>query len=193
LLRLTHITAPPREKFARHDARSVLARSYGCGSWPKLKAAVDGVTAARLHEAVESGDLETTRQLLARRPEIVDLGRGDMRAVHMAVLRRDLETTKLLLEFGADPDGGIWPNRDATGPFVIARDGGYQEIVDVIETSAASRRRRGRRPGCATGRTSPPGGKAFPGSDRIPAALVRRQLAEPKARRTATGSEIRVR
>jgi hypothetical protein len=37
-----------------------------------------------------------------------------MRAVHMAVLRRDLEMTRLLLEFKADPNGGIWPKRDAT-------------------------------------------------------------------------------
>ena len=126
-----HRTATP-ETFALHDAQFVLARSYGFESWPKLKAAVDGVTAAKLHEAAESGDLETARELLTRRPEIVDLGRGEMRALHMAVLRRDLEMTKLLLEFGADPDGGIWPKRDATSPYVLARERGYDEIVDVL-------------------------------------------------------------
>src|SRR5712691_4961798 len=82
-----HRTATP-ETFALHDAQFVLARSYGFESWPKLKAAVDGVTATRLHEAVESGDLRTARELLTRRPEIVDLGRGETRALHMAVLRR---------------------------------------------------------------------------------------------------------
>ena len=51
-----HRTATP-ETFALHDAQFVLARSYGFESWAKLKAAVDGVTAARLHEAVERGDL----------------------------------------------------------------------------------------------------------------------------------------
>ena len=95
-----HRTATP-ESFALHDAQFVLARSYGFESWPKLKAAVDGVTAARLHAAVEGGDLKTAREMPTRRPEIVDLGRGEMRAVHMAVLRHDLEMTKLLLEFGA--------------------------------------------------------------------------------------------
>src|SRR6185369_4655034 len=89
---------PAPGTFALHDAQFVLARSYGFESWPKLKAAVDGVTAARLHEAAENGDLAAARQLLTRRPEIVDLGRGEMRAIHMAVLRRDLEMTKLLLE-----------------------------------------------------------------------------------------------
>jgi hypothetical protein len=136
-----HRTATPAT-FALHDAQFVLARSYGFESWPKLKAAVDGVTAVKLHEAVENGDLDTTRHLLGRRPEIVDLGRGEMRALHMAVLRRDLSMTKLLLEFGADPDGGIYPNRDATSPFVIARDRGYDEIRDVIDTA---RRKRGAR------------------------------------------------
>jgi len=137
-----HRTATPAT-FALHDAQFVLARSYGFESWPKLKAAVDGVTAVKLHEAVESGDLETTRHLLVRRPEIVDLGRGEMRALHMAVLRRDLSMTKLLLEFGADPDGGIYPNRDATTPFVIARDRGYDEIREVIDTARRNRGARG--------------------------------------------------
>src|SRR6476469_1003895 len=54
-----HHRAATPETFALHDAQFVLARSYGFESWPKLKAAVDGVTAARLHAAVESGDLKT--------------------------------------------------------------------------------------------------------------------------------------
>src|SRR5579884_760854 len=70
-----HDTAAP-ETFALHDAQFVLARSYGFESWPKLKAAVDGVTAKRLHDAVESGDISAARALLGRRPEIVDQGRG---------------------------------------------------------------------------------------------------------------------
>src|SRR5215472_5979651 len=80
-----HQTATP-DNFALHDAQFVLARSYGFESWPKLKAAVDGVTAKKLHEAVEGGDVKTARELLTRRPEIVDFGRGEMRALHMAVL-----------------------------------------------------------------------------------------------------------
>ena len=139
-----HRTATP-ETFALHDAQFVLARSYGFESWPKLKAAVDGVTAAKLHEAAESGDLKAARDLLTRRPEIVDLGRGEMRALHMAVLRRDLEMTKLLLEFGADPDSGIWPKRDATSAYVIARDRGYDEIVEAIRDAHEKRGARGPR------------------------------------------------
>lgn len=136
-----HRTATP-ENFALHDAQFVLARSYGFESWPKLKAAVDGVTATRLHQAVESGDVETARNLLTRRPEIVDLGRGEMSPLNMAVMRRDLAMTNLLLEFGANPDAGIWPNRDATSPRVIARDRGYHEISHAIYQALEKRGRR---------------------------------------------------
>jgi ankyrin repeat protein len=144
---LAEVTAYRRaatpESFALHDAQFVLARSYGFESWPKLKAAVDGVTAARLHQAVESRDLRTARELLTRRPEIVDLGRGEMRAAHMAVLNRDLEMTRLLLEFGADPDGGIWPKRDATSPYILARERGYDEIAAVLRAAREKRGARG--------------------------------------------------
>ena len=50
------------ETFALHDAQFVLARSYGFESWPKLKAAIEGVTAVKLHQAVESGDLAGVRE-----------------------------------------------------------------------------------------------------------------------------------
>jgi ankyrin repeat protein len=132
-----HHTADP-ETFALHDAQFVLARSYGFESWPKLKAAVDGVTAAKLYEAVESADLNRVRELLTRRPEIVDRGRR-MSPLNLAVQRRDLGMTKLLLEFGADPDAGIWPYRDATSPRAMARDRGYQEISDAINAALEKR------------------------------------------------------
>src|SRR4029079_9257063 len=105
--------------------------------------AVDGVTATRLHQAVESGDRKTARELLTRRPEIVDMGRGEMRAIHMAVLRRDLDMTTLLLEFGADPDGGIYPKRDATSPYILARDRGFDEITTVLRAAREKRGARG--------------------------------------------------
>lgn len=137
-----HRTANP-ESFALHDAQFVLARSYGFESWPKLKVHVDGVTARHLHEVVERGDVATARELLTRRPEIVDLGRGEVRPIHMAILRRDLGMTKLLLEFDADTETGIWPNRDATGPYVIARERGYDEIATVIREAREKRGARG--------------------------------------------------
>jgi ankyrin repeat protein len=138
-----HRTATP-ETFALHDAQFVLARSYGFESWPKLKAAVDGVTTTRLHEAVQKGDLSAVRALLARRPEIVDLLREgpsgfEIRAIHIAVMARDVEMTRLLLEAGADTRDGIWPNRDATSPRTIAEERGYDEIVALMTAQEEKR------------------------------------------------------
>jgi ankyrin repeat protein len=131
-----HRTATPHT-FALHDAQFVLSRAYGFESWPKLKAAVEGVTTKRLHEAVKKGDLVAVRALLARRPEIVDLLHGgpsgfEIRALHIAVMARDVEMTRLLLEAGGDTRGGIWPNRDATSPRTIAEERGYDEIVALM-------------------------------------------------------------
>ena len=138
-----HRTATP-DTFALHDAQFVLARSYGFESWPKLKAAVEGVTTKRLHEAVQKGDLGAVRALLARRPEIVDLLRGgpsgfEIRALHIAVMARDVEMTRLLLEAGADTRDGIWPNRDATSPRTIAEERGYDEIVALMTAQEEKR------------------------------------------------------
>src|SRR5690348_11672202 len=136
-----HRGADP-ETFALHDAQFVLARSYGFESWPKLKAAVDGVTAANLYDAVESADAKTVRELLTRRPELVDRGRG-VSPLNLAVQRRDLEMTKLLLEFGANPNEGIWPYRDATSPRVMAHERGYEEISAAIQEALEKRGMRG--------------------------------------------------
>lgn len=138
-----HRTATPAT-FALHDAQFVLARSYGFESWPKLKAGVEGVTTKRLHDAVKQGNLEAVRALLARRPEIVDLLPGgpsgsEIRALHIAVMARDVEMTRLLLESGADTRDGIWPNRDATGPRTIAEERGYDEIVALMTAHEETR------------------------------------------------------
>src|SRR5262245_59987879 len=138
-----HRAATP-DTFALHDAQFVLARSSGFESWPKLKAAVEGVTTKRLHEAVKKGDHGAVRALLARRPEIVDLLHGgpsgfEIRALHIAVMARDVEMTRLLLEAGADTRDGIWPNRDATSPRTIAEERGYDEIVALMTAQEEKR------------------------------------------------------
>ena len=77
--------------FALHDAQLVLARSYGFDSWPKLRARVDGVTLARLADAVRAGDLAQVAAVLSRRPELVhrDMAETDEHQVlHFAVLAR---------------------------------------------------------------------------------------------------------
>lgn len=122
-------------RFALHDAQLVTARSYGFESWPKLKARIDGVNAARLCDAVERGDIESVRSMLRRRPEIVNFERpnqSEHRALHIAVMRRDLAMVKILMAHGANPNSGIWPYREETSPLMLAIGRGYDEIVAAI-------------------------------------------------------------
>jgi hypothetical protein len=105
-----HYRGGGRATFALHDAQLVLARSYGFASWSKLKAYVERVTAARLCEAVDRGDLAAVRDLLRRRSEIVNLEwpeHGEQRALHTAVLRCDPAMVRLLMQNGANARAGI--------------------------------------------------------------------------------------
>ncbi|SPE27892.1 hypothetical protein SBA3_140005 [Candidatus Sulfopaludibacter sp. SbA3] len=139
-----HYQQADATRFALHDAQLVLARAYGFDSWPKLKAYVDGVTAGRLCDAVEQGDLAAVRGMLQRRPEIVNLerpGHGEQRAIHVAVLRRDGAMVRLLMENGADARRGIWPHRDATSALTLAIERGYDELAAIIHEE--ERRRQG--------------------------------------------------
>ncbi len=71
----------------------------------------------------------------------MDMAENDEhRALHYAVLRRDAAMVRLLMEAGADARKGIFPHRDATSAFVIARDREYHEICAVIEEEERLRR-----------------------------------------------------
>jgi ankyrin repeat protein len=121
--------------FALHDAQLVLARSYGFDSWPKLKAYVDGVTVARLADAVRARDVTRVRAMLRVRPELVNMAMAEndeRRALHFAVLDRSAEITRLLMRHGADARAGIYPHRGATTAIAIATERGYDEIVTII-------------------------------------------------------------
>jgi ankyrin repeat protein len=134
---------PDPLKLALHDAQRVLARAYGFESWARLKAYVDGANVARLADAVTAGDLAQARALLHARPELaaMDMAGGDERqALHYAVLRRDAAMVRLLMAAGADARKGIFPHRDATTAFALARDRGYADIVAAIEAEEQHRR-----------------------------------------------------
>jgi ankyrin repeat protein len=134
-----------REHFALHDAQLVLARSYGFGSWPKLKAYVDGVTVRRLVEAVRANDFSAVESLIDARPEVANMevaGDDEHRAIHHAVLIRSPEMVRLLMRRGADARTGIYPHRDATCAIVIAHDRGYDDIVAIILQEEAKRRQQ---------------------------------------------------
>ncbi|HXM44264.1 MAG TPA: ankyrin repeat domain-containing protein [Bryobacteraceae bacterium] len=134
---------PDPAAFALHDAQRVLARAYGHESWAKLKAFVDGASVARLAEAVNAGDVTQARTLLHARPELARMdmaGDNEHQALHYAVLRRDAVMVRLLMAAGADARKGIFPHRDATTAFALARDRGYADIVAAIEEEEQHRR-----------------------------------------------------
>lgn len=133
----------PEAEFALADAQRVLARAYGYESWPKLKAFVDGANISRLAEAVKSGDLALAGELLRARPELVgvDMAKdNEHRALHYAVLRRDPAMVRLLMQSGADARKGIFPHRDATSAYMLAKDREYQDVVAIIEEEEQRRR-----------------------------------------------------
>ena len=155
------------EAFQLSDAQLVLARAYGFASWPKLKAFVDGVTISRFMEAVNAGDVESAGSLLRQRPELVHMdtaGNNEHRGLHYAVLRRDAAMVRLLMQSGADPRKGIWPHRDATTAYALAKERDYQDIVAVIEEEEQRRRQQ----------MSCPNATVSPAQDRINEAIRQR-------------------
>ena len=155
---------PDPSSFALKDAQRVLARAYGFASWPRLKAFVDGVNVEQLADAVKVGDAARVSALLRARPELIgmDLNAGnEHRALHYAVLCRDAAMTRLLMEAGADARKGIYPHRDATTAFAIAKERGYDDIVSVIEEVENERRRE----------LSCPNATVSPAQDQIAVAI----------------------
>ena len=126
------------------DVQLVIAREYGFGSWPKLKAAIDGVNVARLDDAVSRGDCSEIRAILKVRPELINVnvaGDNEHKPIHFAVLNRQPEALRLLLQHGANPHRGIYPNRDATTAYVLAQERGYDELVAILDEEGKNRRR----------------------------------------------------
>ena len=80
--------------------------------------------------------------MLASRPELIAMDRAENdehRALHYAVLRRDVPMVRLLMEAGADARKGIFPHRDATSSLALAMDREYHEVVAVIDTPELDR------------------------------------------------------
>lgn len=131
--------------FALADAQRVLARTYGFPSWTAVKQHVEGVNITAFCKAVDAGDVVKVRNLARARPELVELSpdgeEGERVALHLAVLKRDAELTRVLMRLGSNARKGIWPHRSATTAHTIAKDRGYDEIVTIIEEEEERRRK----------------------------------------------------
>jgi ankyrin repeat protein len=128
--------------FALHDAQLVIARAYGFASWPSLKAHVDGLTAKHLIEAARTNDPATVAAILKVRPDLINMQSAyadERRALHYAVINRTPDMVQLLMRHGANARLGVHPHRDATTPWTLARERGFQEIVAIIEHEEQTR------------------------------------------------------
>jgi hypothetical protein len=161
---------PDPAKFALADAPRVLARAYGFASWTKLKQHVEGINAAAFCAAVVGGEVAMVRRLAKARPELVHVEAAGFTGLplHLAVLKCDAKMARVLMELGADARQGIWPHRDATTAYTIARERGYDDIVAVIEQGETARRRA----------TSPPGATIDSKTDQINRAILRDRCDE---------------
>jgi ankyrin repeat protein len=70
---------------------------------------------------------------------------------------------RVLMELGADARQGLWPHRDATTAYTIARERGYDEVMAVIEQGEEARRRA----------ASPQGTTIDPQTEQINRAILR--------------------
>ena len=123
---------PDKAELSLADAQFVLAREYGCSSWPELKHRIAKAAAAerppleRFKRAVQEGDAKTARALLEQYEEVrASLNQpifGFDSTALLAAVDRGVDLIDVLLEFGADPNrksswwaGGFHPLHSATG------------------------------------------------------------------------------
>ncbi len=122
---------PDPANFALADAQRVLARAYGFSSWPSLENHVDGVKLEALLAAAEAGDVAAVRRLAEARLDLLNPHIADFRdgALRRAVLSRNEELTRILMQLGANARVGSWPHLDATSAYAIAVDRKYSDFL----------------------------------------------------------------
>ena len=67
------------------------------------------------------------------RPELPHESADYLSPLHDAVINGDVEIVRVLMAYGANPHGGVYPYRETTGALTLARERGYADIVAVIE------------------------------------------------------------
>ncbi len=100
-------------------------------------------TVAELCRASAAGDMKRLHTMLAVAPHLVAVDTApddEHRALHHAVVNRHAEAVSALMDAGADPNQGVYPHRDASTPLVMARDRGFDDIVEAIHRAMERRR-----------------------------------------------------
>ncbi len=100
-------------------------------------------TVAELCEASATGDMNRLNTILAVAPHLVGVDTAsydEHRALHHAVINRQTEAVSALMSAGADPNQGVYPHRDASTPLVMARDRGFEDVIETINEELERRR-----------------------------------------------------
>ena len=92
-------------------------------------------TVVNLCNAARAGDLPRVQQLLNADPALATrtISQNGQLAIQGAAREGHAAIVRLLLEAGANPLQGIYPNRGATSALACARDREHAEIVKLIE------------------------------------------------------------
>ena len=128
-----------QSQFTLRDAQLVIAREFGFENWKELKQKVQDAGGefvkekhyVKLREAVEQNDLDEVCKLLEREPWLTRIFVNPM-PIHAAVANRQPEIIKKLLDNGADIAVTIAPFKETT-PLQMAKDRGYDEIIEIIQ------------------------------------------------------------
>ena len=100
----------------------------------------------RLLAAVRAGDEALVRAIVELNPDLASRNG----ALHAAVLAREPTLVRILMAHGANARVGVYPHREATSPFTIAMERGYDDVVAVIREQEE---RRGQSPRGEAGST----------------------------------------
>jgi ankyrin repeat protein len=96
-----------------------------------------------LCEAATDGNVHKIQEILATQPDLVNVHmaeNNEHRAIHYAVMNQHTDAVRVLMEAGALHTSGIYPHRDATDPFTIAQERGYDDIVNIMHEEDEKRK-----------------------------------------------------
>ena len=102
-------------------------------------------SAAKIHDAAKSGDLEKVKALLKDNPDLsLSKNDNDDTALHFAALKGHNDIVELLLTNKADVNA---KDKDGLSPLLLAANGGYPDVVQSLLTAKADVSVRARRGG----------------------------------------------
>lgn len=83
--------------------------------------------------AILAGDTGRVAYIIKQQPDLATEDINERRPIHHAAIHGHTTIVRLLLDAGADPAVGFYPDRATTSALELARERGYNEIVEMIQ------------------------------------------------------------